>query len=143
MLFHKTKESLIGIKEGKTLTILHSLDSINRNKTRFLNTYQVGLKLTDLKLVDTIPNSINYHHKRILVIDSLGVFQNSSFQPDIIVLRQSPKINLERLLKEKNPQILIADGSNYKSYVSFWRETCFNNNITFHYTGSDGAYILK
>jgi len=143
VLFHKTKESLIGIKTGRDLTVLHSLDSIQRANTGFINAYQVGLKLSNLETLKTIPNCVDYQHQKILVIDSLGIFQNNSFQPDIIVLRQSPKINLERLLKEQPPKMLIADGSNYKTYVNFWRLTCLKDNIAFHYTGIDGAFVLK
>lgn len=32
-------------------------------------------------------------------------------------------INLDRVLTQMNPEMLIADGSNYRSYVSRWQKT--------------------
>ena len=143
VVFHKTKESIIGLTAGNTLQLLYSIDSINRNKTRFINNYQVGSKTTHLTLTNAIYNLITYQNKKIVVVDSLGVFQNISFQPDMVLLRQSPKLNLERLIQEYQPKTVLADGSNYKSYVARWQETCLRNNVDFHYTGVDGAYVLK
>ncbi len=143
VIFHKTKESIVGVKEGSSLQLLYSIDSINRNKTRFINTYQVGSKTTRNKSTNTIPNLFNYKNKKIVVVDSLGIFQNISFRPDIVLLRQSPKLNLERLIQEYQPKTVLVDGSNYKSYIKQWKETCKRNKISFHYTGIDGAFVMK
>ena len=39
-------------------------------------------------------------------------------KPEIVVLIQSPKINLKRLISTIKPEQIIADGSNYKSYIN-------------------------
>ena len=36
-----------------------------------------------------------------------------NFKPEIILLTQSPRINLQRYLESNTPQLIIADGSNY------------------------------
>ncbi|UPF25785.1 ComEC family competence protein, partial [Flavobacterium psychrophilum] len=61
---------------------------------------------------------------------------------DIIILRESPKINLERLLSSIKPKIIIADASNYKSYVTNWKQTCAKEKIPFHSTYEKGFYKL-
>ena len=53
------------------------------------------------------------------------------------------QINLERLIKMLNPTLVIADGSNYKSYVSLWRASCLELQTPFWSTGKKGAYILN
>ena len=52
-------------------------------------------------------------------------------------------INLERLIAMHQPNIIIADGSNYKSYVEKWEETCLKKKTPFHSTMQKGAFILK
>jgi len=39
------------------------------------------------------------------------------------------------------PTLVIADASNYKRDIELWERTCSKQNISFHYTASDGAYI--
>jgi len=79
----------------------------------------------------------------ILRIDSLGVYDLKAFKPDYIVLSQSPKINLERVLKRFPNTRIIADGSNYKSYVDRWESTCLKKKIPFHNTYEKGFYKIE
>jgi len=143
VIFHKTKESLLGIKKAEKLHLFHSFDSLNPLKVNFIRSYKVGTRLKEICLKNSIPNALSYEKNNLLIVDSLGVYENITFKPNIVLLRQSPKINIERLLQNLEPKIIIADGSNYKSYVSRWQESCLQNNIDFHYTGVDGAYILE
>lgn len=80
--------------------------------------------------------------KKILCIDSLGVY-NTEQKPEIVVLTQSPKINLKRLIAIIKPQQIIADGSNYKSYIKLWKTTCEQEKIPFHATAEKGFYRLN
>jgi competence protein ComEC len=57
-----------------------------------------------------------------------------------VILQNSPKINLERLIKRMQPIQIIADGSNYKSYVARWEKKAVNLKTPFHYTGQNGAF---
>ena len=79
--------------------------------------------------------------KKILIIDSSSIYvQNAN--PDIILLVQSPKLNLQRLLKTCRPKQIVADGSNFKSYIAYWKATCNKEKIPFHYTNEKGYYKL-
>lgn len=143
IIFHKSRESVLGVKEANKLYTWHSFDSIASTKLRFLTNYKIANRMEHPIFTKQLPNIIEYGSNKILVIDSLGIYQNISFKPNIILLQQSPRINIERLLQEQQPNTIIADGSNYKSYVSSWRETCLKNKVDFHYTGKDGAFMLK
>ena len=79
----------------------------------------------------------------ILRIDSLGVYDLKAFNPDYIVLSQSPKINLERMLNQFPNTRIIADGSNYKSDVDRWESTCLKKKIPFHNTYEKGFYKIE
>jgi competence protein ComEC len=80
--------------------------------------------------------------KKILCIDSLGVY-NPKQKPEVVVLTQSPKINLKRLISTIQPKQIISDGSNYKSYVKLWKATCEQEKIPFHATAEKGFYRLN
>ncbi len=143
VIFHKSRETLLGLKQGKKMIVLHSLDSLETTNISFIKTYKTYHNIDEIKLLKTIPNQLKYQDKTILIIDSLGIYHNIDIHPDIVLLRQSPKLNLERLLLECNPNLLVADASNYKSYVKNWKQICKEKGVTFHYTGTDGALLLR
>ncbi len=45
-------------------------------------------------------NVFSFHNKSILVIDSLGIYNLKNYSENYILLRQSPNINLTRLIKK-------------------------------------------
>jgi len=60
-----------------------------------------------------------------------------------VLFTNSPKLNLNRLIDSLQPNQVIADGSNYKSYVDRWKRTCAERKIPFHNTSEQGAFILR
>jgi len=95
-----------------------------------------------IKKVEPLANTLLFNSKKILIIDSSAVYK-TSISPDIILLSHSPKINLERLLEIHKPEIIIADASNFKSYIEIWKQTCSKRKIPFHSTYEKGFYSLK
>ena len=78
-----------------------------------------------------LKNIYSIKNKNILIVDSLGVYNIKQLKNPIVILQQSPKINLERLIKVIKPSQIIADGSNYKSYMNLWEEVSKKENIPF------------
>jgi competence protein ComEC len=138
IIFHKTKQTLIALKTDNNLKLFNS-DTIKTNP--ITTSYKVA-NFIRTTTVDSIPNMIHFKDKTLLIIDSLSVYKNLNFKPDYILLRQSCKLNLDRLIKTLQPQKIIADGSNYKSYVNRWNETCRHKKSLFHST-EKGAFVLK
>ena len=68
--------------------------------------------------------------------------QYTQEKPDVLILVNSPKINLERLFKVWKPQQVVVDGSNFKTYSKAWQITCAKQNIPFHDTAEMGYYRL-
>jgi competence protein ComEC len=89
-----------------------------------------------------IQNVFYFKDKKILLLDSLGVYAKN-INPDIIVITQSPKLNLERLLQTFKPEMIVADASNFKTYIKVWKETCRKEKIPFHATGEKGFFRLN
>jgi competence protein ComEC len=140
IVFHKSRNTIIGKRVGEQFIVHHDLDSLGILKSNAVISYKIGENVkrvikNDVKNVYQIKNQI------IVVVDSLGVYQIKHLKNPIVLLQQSPKINLERLIKTLSPQQIIADGSNYKSYVKRWEKTAKKQKTPFHYTGENGAFI--
>ncbi|MCA0132478.1 ComEC/Rec2 family competence protein [Winogradskyella alexanderae] len=142
VVFNKSRYSLIGQKRNNQLLLHHNLSPTKRASDNTISNYKVGEKLT-LIAEDSIQSLYNFNNTKILVIDSIGIYKNLSFKPELVLLRDSPKINLSRLIDSLQPEMIIADASNYKSYAIRWKETCQYKKIPFHYTNEKGAFILK
>jgi competence protein ComEC len=140
IVFHKSRNSIIGIRTGGKLLVHHNIDSSIIQKSNFITSYRIAENI-DQKFINPIPAIFEYKKEQILIIDSLGVYPFKGLKKPIVVLQYSPKINLERLIKTVHPKQIIADGNNYKSYVKKWRVICEKQKTPFYYTGKNGAFI--
>ena len=138
IIFHKSKRTIIGIKEQENFRIYSEEKVDNFLITDYLRERNIE-KLESYK----IPNILSLCNRLTLVIDTSGNYNLKDFDPELLVLINSPKINLERVLNSFSPEKIIVDGSNYNSFIRRWRETAENKKIPFHYTGEKGAYIIK
>ena len=141
IVFHKNKQSIIGNKNNSVLNLYTSDSTLNMGNSYPIKAYKVAKGITGYSEIKS-PYIFKYNEKLILVLDSLGIYPDS-YKIDIVLLTYSPKINLNRMLECLQPKMIIADGSNYKSYVKRWKKSCAKKNIAFHFTGTDGAYIIK
>jgi len=141
VVFNRSKASALAIKENGKIW-LHKTRNFDKNET-VLKSYKVGSANNGIHVIDSIKNIYEINAKKLLVVDSMGVYKLNLLKPEYVLLSQSPKINLERLISELNPKVIIADASNYKSYVKRWHQTCLNSNIRFHHTVQNGAFLEK
>ena len=137
IVFNVKKSSAVAERSGKKITV-YSNDKIEKNKT--LQTYAVA-NFSTINAVKPLVNTAFFNNKKILVLDSIGAYPVAC-NPDVLLLTQSPKINLERLLQTCKPEIIVADASNYKSYVKIWEATCRKQKIPFHATAEKGYFKL-
>ena len=142
IIFHKSRKSVIGERIGKRLFLQHNLDTLNFKNDYSLKSYRISGKIEQIHQV-TFNNFINFQNKNILIVDSLGVYKIKGLVKPIVVLQNSPKINLLRLLQHLDPIQIVADGSNYRSDINRWEIICAKQDVPFHYTGDKGAFILK
>ncbi len=142
IVFHKSRKNLFGIRNSKELTVYHNLDSSRINSEKSIIGYKVNENIKSKSSLKK-PTLLKFKSDTILIVDSLGIYQFKNIKNPIVILQNSPKINLNRLIKKLNPKQIVADGSNYKSYINKWRMTCVKRKTPFHYTGQNGAYILN
>ncbi|HSD08577.1 ComEC/Rec2 family competence protein [Flavobacterium sp.] len=137
IVLNTTKNTQL-IERNGTEATLYSNDSISKStKNNSIVPSYLTANFSTLQHQYKLKNLIYFKGNKILLIDSSKVYPNN-IHPDIILLTQSPKLNLERLLQTTNPKIIIADASNYKSIQQIWATTCMKQKIPFHSTNEKG-----
>ena len=138
VIFNKSKASAIAIKKNRKISIYRTANF--DESSAIVKSYSRGSNAATIDIIDSVQNIFIMNKKKIIVVDSMGIYKLNKLKPDGLLLRQSPKVNLERVISELNPSFIIADASNYYSYVKYWQLTCLDHNISFHYTARDGAF---
>lgn len=138
ILAHQTKQTLLLHQQGNSLNI-HSTDTSFRSTT--IANFIIAERIEFSKL-DSLKNSYHLGNKKLFIMDSFGGYPKTE-SLDYLLLTQSPKIHLERLLDSVKPKMVLADGSNYRSYISQWKTTCAQKEIPFHSTGEKGYYVFN
>lgn len=138
IVFHQVGHTGIGFQTNKQMWITNA----ENLHPIILKNYKTGENINKTDSIN-IENLFDFHGKKVLLVDSLGIYALSGFSPDVVLLSKSPKVNLERLIETLTPKQIVADGSNYKSYVERWEATCQKTKTPFHFTGAKGAYVLE
>ena len=141
IVFHQIKNSIIAVRKQNEVCFYHHLDSLDIQKNRTVNSYLSGLFSHQNIKYNPLKNIYKYNNKWIYIVDSSAVYKSLPFSPETVVITKSPKINLNRLIKILHPKLIIADGSNYKSYTTKWEKTCKNENVGFYNTSQNGAFV--
>ena len=138
LLLHQTKNTVLVDRNG-TIATVYTSDSIRAHTP--LSDLKIGERIEAIHF-DTLVNSYFIHERSIIILDSLWTYLAEK-KGSSLVLTNSPKINLERVIANTKPKIIIADGSNYMSYINRWKVTCMERKIPFHYTGEKGFYSFE
>ena len=137
VVFHQNRQSVIVFHHKKHLSLFQP-DTANAYVTnRLTKGYQT---LYRIKTTDTILT--HSFEGKIAIIDSSALLTEIQKAP-VIVLRHSPRLNLQRLIRHYRPKLIVADGSNYPSFKKRWQATCREEDVLFHDTYEKGAFIME
>ncbi|OXB24394.1 competence protein ComEC [Flavobacterium tructae] len=142
IVYHTKNNSIISQKNGGRIKVFSNDTLLLQSPKATLLSSYLSSDFSQLSATVSIKNLLYFNGKKILVIDSSRVYKISS-QPDIVLLIQSPKINLDRVLQELHPKIIISDASNSYSIQKIWKRSCRKKNIPFHATAEKGFYSLN
>ncbi|MFV0540488.1 MAG: ComEC/Rec2 family competence protein [Aestuariibaculum sp.] len=142
IIFNKSRFTLLGHVTQNKIIEADNFDSITRTNTTIIRNYCIGSHIKTVEK-DILRPIYILGNKKLLVVDSFGIYNTKAFKPDFVLLIQSPKINLNRLIDSLNPKHIIADGSNYKSYIAHWQTICEKKKLPFYYTAEKGAFTIK
>ena len=142
IVFHLYKESLVVNRSGEKGSVFENQKGESSRQESALKNYQRQHLSLDLESYKKMKNFFTIGDKRVLIVDHDNIKSDYGFEPDILILMNSPKINLNRLLLKIRPNIIVADGSNYFTYKLLWRRTAEKSKITFFDTAKNGAFTL-
>jgi competence protein ComEC len=134
IIYQYPRKSILTIKNGDEVSV-HSTDSLI-NQNYVLKNYLQG-NFATTKEIKSIKETYLIGKEKLLIVNEKNIYKTPE-KADFILLTQTPKINVERLIDHHQPKMIIADGSNYKNTVKKWQETCNKKNIPFHYTDEKG-----
>ncbi|GEC78960.1 ComEC/Rec2 family competence protein [Flavobacterium aquatile] len=141
IVFNKKKSTIITERKGDKVT-LYSNDSILKttDDNLVLKSYLVA-NYCKIEKKKSLSNLYYFKDKKILLMDSSAVYLANE-KPDVLVITNSPKVNLERIFKQWKPKQVVVDAANFKSYIKVWKATCSKEKIPFHDTTEKGFYKL-
>lgn len=141
IIFQKSKQTLIGYKNGRDFIIFRndSVENISENPP--LKSFKSSINIGNYS-EKTLPEIFQYNDNNILILDSLGILPKRK-KIHTVLLTNSPKINLNRLIDSLKPKQIVADGSNYFSYVKRWEKSCKLKKLPFSYTAKQGAFPIE
>lgn len=139
LIVFNNKESVISIFDSNVLKVF-SNDSLISSNSSF-QTYKTA-KFNPKTTFFPLGNLVYFNTKKILIVDENGIY-NTSIKPDVVIIRQNSKINLERLIQTTNPSIIIADKSNSYTSLKRWKAICIIYKIPFHAIAEKGFYKMN
>jgi competence protein ComEC len=133
----KFRETTLVHRKGPFAELIKSKDSMELYLTNYLDANQVKriqLQPMGLRLIPC--GEVNY-----LLITKDFDFTDLSVSSPHIILSNSPKMNLDRLIGHFQPKMIVADGSNMRYLIKIWEKTCKARGVELHITGDRGAYV--
>ena len=139
-VFYHHNNSLLLHQQDKTLNYFGTVE-----KPQALNSFKDFVNQTEIEQMTplTLENFFVYDSFKMLIIKDFKPYKLPDFTPTHILLRNNPKINLERLLKEYFPVQVISDGSNAPWMVRQWKNTCSKKEVQFYDARNSGAYKIN
>ncbi|MBC2837797.1 ComEC/Rec2 family competence protein [Robiginitalea sp. SC105] len=133
---HRYGQSALLIRQGRELSLCTTTAGEFEGLVRDFST---GERIGKVSIAPLYPAYV-LGGRRFLHIDGSGNYNPGGGAPAYLLLTGSPKIHLGRVLDELRPGVVIADGSNYSSFIRRWETSCRERGIPFHDTAVQGAY---
>ena len=119
VVFHDYQNTLIGIKEDRNVNYLH--DTSQTINQRLVDDYNIDRQITNDNFKN-LPLGLQWDGGQLLIVDEHMLYDFPSLAGNLIALRNSPKVHLDHLIQSLRPKGIIADGSNFKSYINRWKK---------------------
>ncbi|MDA8947719.1 ComEC family competence protein [Flavobacteriaceae bacterium] len=138
-IFHRHNASLVGHQKG---SLFYYYSSENQETKRLLEDFANSRVLSE-KTPIRLANFYVQDDFKLMILDNEKAYDLVDFEPQYILLRNNPKLNLNRLLRRYKPKVLIADGTNAPWNTSLWEKSCADYGVKFHNTRLDGALKIN
>ena len=130
IVFHQYKKTVIALQQGREATFYLS-DTLSVPQTLIKN-FCTQQQVSNLHY-KVLENIVPFKEDFLTIIDD-KFYLDTSYPTHYLLLRNNPKIHLEKFLSNIRPKMLIADGSNYPFIIEKWKYTCQKLQIPFYDT---------
>jgi len=137
MVLHQYRTAVVAEKKSDKLHFFQAQEKINPYLLKNMYLFYPEIQF------DSLPVFQGFAGKKILHIDSLGIYSFENFHPDIVVLHYSPKINFDRMLKVLQPKQVVFDASDKFYLIERWKKSAIKYQTDFYDVNTQGAYILS
>ncbi|MEO5642287.1 MAG: ComEC/Rec2 family competence protein [Bacteroidia bacterium] len=156
VFFDINHASVIAVVNGKEILLLTDTSLLKRKgdidfhiepflKARGM---QEGdfISLTDSLRVEN--NFMHYGKSRLFAFGKQVVLVGKDFKSKlngadkIILLRNNTFADLDKLLSQSKPELVIADGSNGKKRIAKWKKMCEEKKVKFYDVTEEGALVM-
>jgi competence protein ComEC len=150
-IYNVPKYSLIQLNYGTKTFIIGDTALLNHDKEHYyISGYQTAnrIKIKEKLSFQDLNNSRNvrsfvFKEQSFFIVDEDLMIPTQTTSFDYVLLRNSPKIKLEELLKRIDADYMIADGSNKYWKIEQWKKECEVLKIPLHDLTQQGAFIIK
>ncbi|MDC6351228.1 ComEC/Rec2 family competence protein [Zeaxanthinibacter sp. PT1] len=136
-VMHQNGKTQLLHQAGQSMTVYTNDD----NPAQSTRAFRIGENIRRQQH-RSLENFYEYRGADLVIVGKNTPADQLTPNPRWVLFTNSPGLHLDRFIDYNNPQMIIADGSNYHSYVDRWRKSCQDRGIPFHYTGADGALLL-
>ncbi len=144
---NKNKQEVVVMSDANNVVItnrvgskIHQIGKVNKFTLQSLKNYELHTN-SKVKSIDSLQNSFVLNDKKWLIIDSLAVYPKQQF--DYVVLHQNPKINLDRLMQNVQPKMILLHNGNYQYLVDEYVEYFKKRKIPYHDMRTKGSYVIN
>ena len=130
IVFHQYKKTVIALQQGRE-AIFYLSDTLSVPQTLIKN-FCTQQQVSNLHY-KALENIVPFKEDFLTIIDD-KFYLDTSYPTHYLLLRNNPKIHLEKFLSNIRPKMLIADGSNYPFIIEKWKYTCQRLQIPFYDT---------
>ena len=130
IVFHQYKKTVIALQQGRE-AIFYLSDTLSVPQTLIKN-FCTQQQVSNLHY-KVLENIVPFKEDFLTIIDD-KFYLDTSYPTHYLLLRNNPKIHLEKFLSNIRPKMLIADGSNYPFIIEKWKHTCQRLQIPFYET---------
>jgi competence protein ComEC len=144
VIFQAYQQSQLGIVKGKTLHLYVDQPLLKDSimEPYHITNYKILRGIKTISVSNFKPVYELNTKEYLLVLDSLPAYPKNAFQPAFLLLKNSPDVNLDRVISDLKPKHIIADASNYKSDIDRWKLSAKKAAIPLHSTWEKGAFKL-
>ena len=136
---HSYGETILVEKKGKSFTF-HS--NAQLDEKHFIVRHFVQNFIHSKWTIAPLFNKYFIEGQQLFIVEKEWPKEMVLQEKAVIILKNNPRINLQRFIMKYSPKTIIIDGSNTPYYINRWTTTLKETETSYHITSTMGAYKL-